>query len=136
MSGGSYIRTRGTGGPTTEDIYASGVSGAKGFTVASRQGTYEVNYDSDFSHNKRFGDIAMGMSKRYGKILDAVKNGNVVAKGEVSDAKYKEWVAQGMVDFEGSENQQQQAYDQANRMVAAQESQQGRKLTLNGEGYD
>ena len=111
MKDGSYIRTRSTGGPTTEDIYAAGVSGATGFTVASRQGTYTVGFDPEFTHDKRFGDIALGMSKRYGKILDAVDKGNVTAKGEVSQKQYQGWVEDGMkLSDEGDPNREIQGH--------------------------
>jgi hypothetical protein len=136
MRGGSYIRTRSTGGPTTEDIYATAISGGTGFTVASRQGTYEVAFDSDFTHHKRFGDIALGMSKRYGKILDAVSSGKVVAKGEVTDKQYQDWVVKGMEQFEHDPNQFQLAHDYAKGLAEQQESKHGRPLSLDGEGYE
>ena len=112
------------------------MSGTKNFTVTSRQGTYEVNYDEEFKHNKRFGDIALGMSKRYGKILDAVASGKVHVKGEVTDAKYQEWVGEGMNRFANNENQEQLAHQWAREQAEAQEGKNGRELKLNGEGYD
>ena len=138
LKNGSYIRTRGTGGPTTEDIYAASISGAKGFTVASRQGTYTVGFDPEFTHDKRFGDIALGMSRRYGKILDAVASGKVRAHGEVKDAQFDQWYQDALK--ENTENNtpdaQAAAYKTASDMRTAQEGKEGRELSLDGEGYD
>ena len=138
LRNGSYIRTRSTGGPTTEDIYAASVSGAKSFTVASRQGTYTVGFDPEFTHNKRFGDIALGMSRRYGKILDAVASGKVRAHGEVKDAQFDEWYQNALK--ENTENNvpdaQAAAYKSASDKRTAQEGKEGRELSLDGEGYD
>src|SRR5215831_660281 len=142
--GGSYIRTRSTGGPTTEDIYASAISGAKGFTVASRQGTYQLTFDNEFAHDKRFGDIALGMSKRYGKILDAVASGKVKVHGEVTQAQYEQLLkdehdrllAAAGDNLEARARVTEQAQKNVEDMVRAQENPKvGRTLFLNGEGY-
>jgi hypothetical protein len=135
MKNGSYIRTRSTGGPTTEDIYAASVSGGKKFTVASRQGTYEVEFDPAFTHNKRFGDIALGMSKRYGKLLDAVKEGKVHARGEVDEGQYEDWVNAYRVANPNDANLEQNAHNDADRKVREQHSGKGRTIRLDGEGY-
>ena len=138
LKNGSYIRTRSTGGPTTEDIYAAGVSGAKSFTVASRQGTYTVAFDDEFTHDKRFGDIALGMGKRYGKILDAVNSGKVRAHGEVTDAQFDDFYQGARKEAEeaGITDVEAHAMKKANAMRTAQEGKEGRELTLDGEGYD
>ena len=136
MKGGSYIRTRATGGPTTEDIYAASVSGGKQFTVTSRQGTYEVGFDKDFTHNKRFGDIALGMSKRYGKILDAVDSGKVTVKGEVTNRQYQDWVQDGLAMHKDDPNAMAKAHEYAESQAQQMESADGLKLTLDGNGYD
>lgn len=138
LRNGSYIRTRGTGGPTTEDVYAASISGAREFTVTSRQGTYTLAFDPSFMHHKRFGDIALGMSKRYGKILDAVASGKVYAKGEVTDRAYRRMYEEALThpDIANSPDREQKAQELANTMREQQETRKGRQLSLNGEGYD
>jgi hypothetical protein len=144
MKDGSYIRTRSTGGPTTEDIFAAAWAGGKRFTVTSRQGTYQVAFDPEFKHNKRFGDIALGMSKRYGKVLDAVASGQVKAYGEVSNRQYRDFYTAARTQLEAeaekrgeaNPNIEQEARNRADEKRRQQESTQGRKLTLDGEGYD
>lgn len=142
MKDGSYIRTRSTGGPTTEDIYAASVSGAKKFTVVSRQGTYEVAFDPEFTHSKRFGDIALGMSRRYGHILDAVASGQVKAYGEVSDKQLAQFEDDALnnpdIVPEGTSPTRARALarEHARTMAAQQESEEGRTLSLDGEGYN
>ena len=136
LRNGSYIRTRSTGGPTTEDIFAASVSGAKAFTVASRQGTYTVGFDPEFTHQKRFGDIAAGMSRRYGKILDAVKNGKVKKFGEMTDRQYNQIYQDKLAELGDTPDAETAARTHADAARKAQESDDGRTLDLNGEGYD
>lgn len=77
LKGGEYVRTRTLGGPTTEDIYAGLISGARSVTVVSRSGIYTVEFDDTFRGSRRYSDKAARMVSRYGMILDAVKNGDV-----------------------------------------------------------
>jgi len=77
LKGGEYVRTRTLGGPTTEDIYAGLISGARSVTVVSRSGIYTVEFDEAFRGSRRYNDKAARMVGRYGMILDAVKSGDV-----------------------------------------------------------
>lgn len=77
LKGGEYIRTRSVGGPTSEDIYTGLVSGARQFTVASRSGTFVVEFEDDFRGGRRHNDKARRMVRRYEQILDAVQSEKV-----------------------------------------------------------
>lgn len=80
LQGGSYVRTRSSGGLTTEDIYTGLVSGARSVTVVSRSGIFTVDFEDDFRGGRRFNDKAAGMIGRYAHTLDAVKSEQVVAR--------------------------------------------------------
>ena len=80
IRGGEYVRTRSTGGPTTEDIYTSLIGGATGFTVVSRSGVFTVDFDDSFHGRRRYNDKAGKMVERYGKLLDAAGSGEVTLK--------------------------------------------------------
>jgi SpoVK/Ycf46/Vps4 family AAA+-type ATPase len=77
VRGGEYIRTRAFGGPTSEDITAGLISGARAVTVVSHSGVFTVEFDPAFVGTKRYNDKAGRMSKRYGQLLDAVKSREV-----------------------------------------------------------
>lgn len=77
LQGGEYIRTRAIGGPTTEDIYAGMISGARRVTVVSRSGVFTVEFDETFRGTRRYSDKASRMVSRYGQLLDAVGKGNI-----------------------------------------------------------
>lgn len=79
LKGGDYIRTRTWGGPTTEDIYAGLVSGARSVTVVSHNGVYVIEFDDTFRGKRRYNDKAARMVKRYGHLLDAAKSKQVTA---------------------------------------------------------
>jgi hypothetical protein len=81
LKGGEYIRTRAFGGPTTEDIYAGLVSGARAVTVVSHNGVYTIEFDDAFRGSRRYSDKAARMVKRYGQLLDAVKSRQVTLEG-------------------------------------------------------
>ena len=89
INGGEYIRTRAFGGPTTEDIYAGLVSGARAVTVVSHSGTFTVEFDESFVGSKRYNDKAGRMQKRYGQLLDAVKS-REVSLGSVPPERMEE----------------------------------------------
>lgn len=78
LRGGSYIRTRTFGGPTTEDIYTGLISGARSITVVSHSGVYTVEFDKSFKGGRRYNDKAARMVGRYAQLLDAVGSGQVV----------------------------------------------------------
>lgn len=77
LQGGQYVRSRATGGPTTEDIYAGLVSGARSVTVVSRSGVFTIDFDDAFRGSRRYNDKAAQMVGRYGKLLDAIKSEQV-----------------------------------------------------------
>lgn len=77
VKGGEYVRTRTYGGPTTEDVYAGLISGARAVTVVSRNGIFTVEFDDTFRGNRRYSDKAARMVGRYGSLLDAVKSKQV-----------------------------------------------------------
>lgn len=81
MRGGEYLRTRTFGGPTTEDVYASLIGGARRFAVVSHNGVFTVDYAEDLKGGKRFNDNAARMVARYGYLLDAVKSEQVTTGG-------------------------------------------------------
>ena len=74
LQGGTYVRTRSSGGPTSEDIYTGLMAGARSVTVVSRSGTYTIDFEDDFRGVRRYGDVARGMVDRYEKTLDAVQS--------------------------------------------------------------
>lgn len=73
LRGGQYIRTRMSGGPTAEDIYAAVHTGARMLTVVSPSGVYTLEFDPSFRGARAGSDKARQMNDRYIKILDAVK---------------------------------------------------------------
>lgn len=77
LQGGQYVRSRASGGPTTEDIYAGLVSGARSVTVVSRSGIFTIDFDDAFRGSRRYNDKAAQMVSRYGKLLDAIKSEQV-----------------------------------------------------------
>lgn len=78
LQGGSYVRSRTTGGLTTEDIYTGLLSGARSVTVVSHSGVFTISFKDDFRGGRRYSDKAHSMVQRYAKTLDAVKSGQVV----------------------------------------------------------
>lgn len=77
LRGGSYIRTRTWGGPTSEDIRTALVGGARRLTVVSNNGVFTVDFDPDFKGGRRHNDKAHRMIGRYEHLLDAVRKGEV-----------------------------------------------------------
>lgn len=77
LNGGQYVRTRSTGGPTSEDIYAGLMSNARQFTVASRSGVFTVEFSPTFRGARRYNDKAVRMTRRYEKLLDTIGTGNI-----------------------------------------------------------
>lgn len=77
LQGGSYVRTRESGGLTTEDIYTGLMSGARSMTVVSNSGVFTVDFADDLRGGRRFNDKARQMVSRYASTLDAVKSEQV-----------------------------------------------------------
>ena len=99
VNGGEYIRTRAWGGPTTEDIYAGLVSGARAVTVVSHSGVFTIEFDDAFRGSRRYNDKAGRMVKRYGHLLDAVKSKQVTLTGIPAD-RADELQAQADAEFD------------------------------------
>jgi hypothetical protein len=72
LSGGQYVRTRGTGGPTSEDIYTGLMGNARMITVASRNGVFTLEFNPETRGSKRYSDKARRMVRRYEQLLDTV----------------------------------------------------------------
>lgn len=87
LKDGSYVRTRSSGGLTTEDIYTGLVAGADSVTVVSRSGIFTVNFDKDFKGGRRYNDKARKMVSQYGKTLDAIKSEQVSRRGLTPDER-------------------------------------------------
>lgn len=86
LNGGSYVRSRAFGGPTTEDIALAMSTGATGFNVISRNGVYKVRFTERTNKTGRkvgawakdtTGNANQLMVRRYARLLDAIKNGKV-----------------------------------------------------------
>lgn len=77
LKGGEYIRSRSTGGLTTEDVYTGLMAGARRVTVVSRSGVYTLEFDPEMRGGRRNNDKALRMSRRYAELLDAVQSGKV-----------------------------------------------------------
>lgn len=83
--GGSYIRTRALGGPTTEDVYAGLMAGLDSMTVVSNSGVYTITFDESFKGGRRYNDKALRMKMRYGQLVDAVQSKRVQLDAIPSD---------------------------------------------------
>lgn len=81
MKGGSYVRTRSSGGLTSEDIYTGLMSGARSVTVVSRSGVFTLDFEDDFRGQRRYSDKARQMVDRYEKTLDAIQSETVSSRG-------------------------------------------------------
>ena len=77
LKGGEYVRTRTTGGLTSEDIYTGLMAGAKQVTVVSNSGVFSVKFADDLKGARRYGDKARSMVGRYEKTLDTIRNGKL-----------------------------------------------------------
>ena len=80
LQGGSYVRTRSSGGLTSEDIYTGLVGGARSVTVVSRSGVFTLDFDDHLRGGRRYSDKARQMVGRYAQTLDAVGSGKVAQR--------------------------------------------------------
>ena len=101
LQGGSYVRSRTTGGITAEDIYTGLISGARSVTVVSHSGIFTINFDPDFRGGRRYNDKAKQMVDRYEKTLDAVKSKQVKSRNISPEerAQIREDVESEMADW-------------------------------------
>jgi hypothetical protein len=74
LEGGQYVRTRASGGPTTEDIYTGLMTGTRMLQTVSNSGVFTVEFDPDLRGGKRMSDKARSMVGRYTRLLDAVQS--------------------------------------------------------------
>lgn len=77
LNGGSYVRTRSSGGLTSEDIYTGLMSNARSVTVVSRSGVFTLDFEDDFRGQRRYSDKARQMVKRYESTLDTIQSETV-----------------------------------------------------------
>lgn len=87
LQGGSYVRTRSSGGLTSEDIYTGLMAGARSVTVVSRSGVFTLDFEEDFRGSRRYSDKARQMVDRYERTLDAVQSKQVTRKPLTTEEK-------------------------------------------------
>ena len=73
LDGGQYVRTRVSGGPTTEDVYTGLMTGARQIQIASNSGVFTVEFDPSLRGGRKFSDKARQMIGRYQAILDRIE---------------------------------------------------------------
>lgn len=101
LQGGSYVRTRSTGGLTSEDIYTGLVAGARSITVVSRSGVFTLDFEDDLRGGRRYSDKARQMVGRYAQTLDAVQSEKVARQSLSPDerAEVREEVEEELGDM-------------------------------------
>ena len=101
LQGGSYVRTRSTGGLTSEDIYTGLVAGARSITVVSRSGVFTLDFEDDLRGGRRYSDKARQMVGRYAQTLDAVQSEKVARQKLTPDerAEVREEVEEELGDM-------------------------------------
>jgi hypothetical protein len=77
LHGGSYVRTRTTGGLTDEDIYTGLMTGARHITVVSNSGVFTLEFDKDLRGGRRYSDKARQMVDRYARLVGAIGSGKL-----------------------------------------------------------
>ncbi len=76
LHGGQYVRSRATGGPTTEDIYTGLLTGARQVQVVSNSGVFTIEFDPELRGGRRYNDKARRMVERYGAMIDTIGDPN------------------------------------------------------------
>lgn len=93
LHGGSYVRTRTTGGPTDEDIYTGLMMGARQVTVVSHSGVFTVAFDKDVRGGRRYSDKARQMVDRYSSLLEQINSGQHMevpfSQGEMNEMRQR-----------------------------------------------
>ena len=97
LRGGQYIRTRATGGPTTEDIYTGLLTGARQVQVVSNSGVFTVEFDPSLRGGRRYSDKARRMIGRYERLLDTMHAGGMY-RVDVPEAEKREMKRQAYKD--------------------------------------
>lgn len=75
LNGGSYTRTRTSGGLTDEDIYTGLMTGARQVQVISNSGSFTIEFDPDLRGGRRHSDKARQMVSRYSALVARVATG-------------------------------------------------------------
>lgn len=125
LRGGQYVRTRMTGGPTSEDIYTAVHSGARMLSVVSPSGVYTVEFDPTFRGARSGSDKAKQMYDRYVKILEAVKSSGLYLQ-DIDPAKRTEIEADVLrrfkdEDADGADEYRQKRLNEARAMAMLDE---------------
>lgn len=89
LDGGSYVRTRTTGGPTDEDIYTGLMTGARQIQVISHSGVFTVEFDPDTRGSRRYSDKARQMVGRYAEIVKQIGSGTQLQR-DISPERRKQ----------------------------------------------
>jgi hypothetical protein len=99
LHGGQYVRTRATGGPTTEDIYTGLLTGARQIQVVSNSGVFTLEFDPDLRGGRRYTDKAQRMVGRYSKLLATIAGGGLyqtdLTPAQRADIRTKAWEGAG-----------------------------------------
>ena len=90
LHGGSYVRTRTTGGPTDEDIYTGLMTGARQLQVISHSGVFTVEFEPDIRGGRRYSDKARQMVGRYAALVAEIGSGRQM-QTPFTAAQRKEW---------------------------------------------
>jgi len=108
LRGGQYVRTRLSGGPTTEDIYAGLMSGARQIEVVSHSGVFTVEFDPNLRGGRRYSDKARKMVGRYEALLGVLASGKQVREdlpsAEKSRLRREAYQAAGWDSEQGERN--------------------------------
>lgn len=86
LVGGSYVRTRQVGGPTSEDLLALIAGTGLAGTVVSRSGVFEVEMDQNYLSPTKVGRMA----RMYERILNDIAAGGLYINEMEPEAKNKE----------------------------------------------
>ena len=78
LQGGQYVRTRASGGLTTEDLYTGLLTGARQVQVVSNSGVFTLEFDPDVRGGRRYTDKALRMIGRYGRLLETIESGQIM----------------------------------------------------------
>jgi hypothetical protein len=145
LKGGAYVRTRSTGGLTSEDIYTGLVAGARSVTVVSRSGVFTIDFQDDLRGGRRYSDKARQMVGRYAQVLDAVQSKRVTRRGLSPDerAEIREEVENEMegvgyktAEIEAEIKRRETEYSTTPRLTKAELEDINRKAQEAAESYN
>lgn len=119
LRGGSYVRTRTTGGPTSEDMRTLIYGNARAGTVVSGSGVFDVELAPDLRGGRRFNDKVAKIPEIYERILDEVENGGHYAVDLPAETKQRiraEVMSMGGMDADAQKKAIRDREDEARRM--------------------